>query len=96
VDWGCGVGFWENIRNRAVVRAGSLANRDVGVGKVVAGVPARVVRRKGGMKLGGEAAGQAGMVGNGVTDCLDAWYRRRYAAMAVKGLELNYFTPSLR
>jgi hypothetical protein len=24
------------------------------------------------MKFGGEAAGQAGMVGNGVTDCLDA------------------------
>jgi acetyltransferase-like isoleucine patch superfamily enzyme len=60
------------IGNRGVVGAGSLVNRDVRMGKVVVGVPARVVRRKGRMKLGGEAAGQAGMVGNGVTDCFDA------------------------
>ena len=33
-------------------------NRDVGVGEVVAGVLAKMVRRTGGMKLGGEAAGQ--------------------------------------
>jgi hypothetical protein len=81
-----GCQFWGvKIENRTVVGAGSLVNRDVGVGKVVAGVPARVVRRKGGMKLGGEAAGQAEMVGNGVhTDCLVAWYRRRYVAMAVR------------
>ena len=49
------------IGDRAVVAAGALVNRDVGAGELVAGVPARAVRKKTGTAVEVDADVMAGV-----------------------------------